>query len=112
MNNLRMNPILEGLHESRDPRKQILKTEGTTSADISTPAGKLNPTKESKTYTCPECGSTDVLITGDSMFHCTKCEHEWTADEEAKRRESDTPKKETKEVDEKSKRKSIKTKSK
>lgn len=107
MSNPRANLILEGLRlsESKDYSKQILKTEGTTSADISTPSGKLNPTKESKTYTCPECGSTDVLITDEGKFHCTKCEHEWTVEEEIKRKESDTPKKE---VSEKSKRKSIK----
>lgn len=81
MSNLGMNPILEGLHEARDPRKQILKTEGTTSSDISTPSGKLNPKEGGQTYTCPECGSTDVIITDEGKFHCTKCEYEWRAED-------------------------------
>lgn len=76
-----MNLILEGLHEARDPRKQILKTEGITSSDISTPSGKLNPKEGGQTYTCPECGSTDVIITDEGKFHCTKCEYEWKAED-------------------------------
>jgi ribosomal protein L37AE/L43A len=82
MMNPKSNLILEGLH-SKDVREQILKTEGTTSSDISTPSGTLNqehhhdPDKE---YTCPKCGSTDVIITDEGKYHCTKCEYEWPVD--------------------------------